>query len=91
LREIQSKVLDEETVILEFELGSEKSFLWAVTTASITSFELRPRAEIESAARRLYELLTARNLFIRGEAPAARVTRVQQGDQNYFAAAARVS
>ena len=91
LREIQGKVLDEDTVLLEFELGSEKSFLWAVTTSSITSFELRPRAEIESAGRRLYELLTARNLFIRGESPAARVARVQQGDQNYYAAAARLS
>ena len=67
LQEIQSKVLDEDTVLLEYELGSEKSFLWAVTSSSITSFELRPRAEIESAARRVYELLTARNSL-----PAAR-------------------
>jgi len=91
LEEIQSKVLDDDTVLLEYELGSEKSFLWAVTSSSITSFELPPRAEIETAARRVYDLLTARNLAPRGETPAARAARVRQSDQNYYTAAARVS
>jgi tetratricopeptide (TPR) repeat protein len=63
---IQSKVLDEDTVLLEYELGAEKSFLWAVSSSSIATFELPPRAEIESAAKRVYELLSARNLSIRG-------------------------
>ena len=91
LDEIQSKVLDKDTVLLEYELGSEKSFLWAVTSSSMSSFELPPRAEIETAARRVYELLTARNLASRGETPAARADRVRQSDQNYYMAAARVS
>jgi CHAT domain-containing protein len=91
LQEIQSKVLDKDTVLLEYELGSEKSFLWAVTSSSIASFELPPRAEIESAARRVYELLTARNLSVRGETPATRAARVQQSDRTYYTAAARVS
>ena len=91
LEEIQSKVLDDDTVLLEYELGSEKSFLWAVTSSSITSFLLPPRAEIETAARRVYDLLTARNLAPRGETPAARAARVRQSDQNYYTAAARVS
>jgi hypothetical protein len=73
LQDIQSRVLDEGTVLLEYELGSERSFLWAVTTSSITSFELPPHAEIESAAKCVYELLTARNLSIRGESPVARL------------------
>jgi CHAT domain-containing protein len=91
LQEIQSKILDEDTVLLEYQLGSEKSFLWAVTSSSITSFQLPPRAEIESAARRVYELLTARNLSTRGETPAARAARVRQSDESYYTAAARVS
>src|SRR5262249_20345517 len=61
LKEIQSDVLDEETMLLEYSLGEEKSFLWAVTPTSISSFELPKRAEIESAARRAYEAVTARN------------------------------
>jgi CHAT domain-containing protein/Tfp pilus assembly protein PilF len=91
LQEIQSKVLDEDTVLLEYELGAKRSFLWAVTSSSITSFELRPRGEIESAARRVYELLTARNVSVSGETPAARVARVRRSDEEYCATAARLS
>src|SRR5262249_14776857 len=91
LQEIQSGVLDQDTVLLEYQLGSEKSFLWAVTSSTITSFELPPRAEIESAARRLYELLTARNVSMPGETPAARVARLRQSDEAFYTAAAHVS
>ena len=61
LKEIQTKVLDDDTVLLEYALGAGKSFLWVVTQSSMESFELPPRSDIESAARRVYELLTARN------------------------------
>ena len=61
LREIQAKVLDEGTSCWNTPWEREKSFLWAVTPSSIDSFELPPRAEIESGAKRLYEILTARN------------------------------
>jgi hypothetical protein len=40
LSEIQTKVLDDDTVLLEYALGSEKSFVWAVTTTSMDVFEL---------------------------------------------------
>lgn len=58
LNEIQ-QLLDEDTVLLEYALGEERSYLWAVTTTTIKSFELPRRAEIETAARRVYELLAA--------------------------------
>ncbi|HYV06427.1 MAG TPA: CHAT domain-containing protein [Blastocatellia bacterium] len=58
LKEIQ-QLLDEDTLLLEYALGEERSYLWAVTSKSIRSFELPPRAEIETAARRVYELLVA--------------------------------
>ncbi len=53
---IQKQLLDEDTLLLEYSLGDERSFLWAVSTDSITSYELPKRAEIEAAARRFYEL-----------------------------------
>ncbi len=62
LEQIQTEVLDDQTLLLEYTLGEERSYLWAVTTSSIDSFELPKRAEIEAAARRVYEILTARNL-----------------------------
>jgi len=55
LKEIQEQVLDRETLLLEFELGEERSFVWAATSDTLTSHELPKRAVIEAAARRLYQ------------------------------------
>lgn len=55
--EMQQQVLDPDTLLLEFSLGRLRSYVWAVTPTSITSFELPRRYAIEAAARRYYELL----------------------------------
>ena len=57
--EIQ-QLLDDNTVLLEYAIGEKRSWLWAVTRDSISSHNLPPRAEINAAARKVYELLTAR-------------------------------
>lgn len=57
LREIQSQVTDADTALLEYALGDERSYLWVVTPASLASFELPKRVEIEAAARRLHGML----------------------------------
>jgi CHAT domain-containing protein len=59
-RDIQG-LLDKDTVLLEYALGDTNSFLWLVTPDSVTVYNLPNRVEIETAARRYYELLTARN------------------------------
>jgi CHAT domain-containing protein/tetratricopeptide (TPR) repeat protein len=59
LKEIQQQV-DSETLLLEYALGEKQSYLWVVSPTSINSYTLAPRAEIEAAARRVYELLIAR-------------------------------
>lgn len=80
LSEIQTQVLDPETLLLEYALGEERSYLWAVTSDSIKSFVLPPRSEIEAAARRVYDLLTARNRVVKFEEPAERAARVAEAD-----------
>ena len=71
LKEIQ-QLLDKETLLLEYALGKERSYLWAVTPNSVTSFELPGRAEIEATARRFYELVTTRkNRELEAQAEAA--------------------
>ncbi len=60
--EIQTECLDSHTVLLEFVLGAKRSWLWAITPDAITTYALPPRAEIETSARKIYELLTARQL-----------------------------
>ena len=91
LNEIQTKVLDTNTVLLEYALGAKKSFVWAVTPSSMEAFELPARSDIEAAARRAYDLLTARNRKPAGETPVARSERVRQADQAYRDAARAVS
>jgi CHAT domain-containing protein len=61
LKQIQDEILtDNDTMLLEYALGSRKSYLWAVTRGSFLSYELPARAEIEKSALQLYELLTSR-------------------------------
>jgi CHAT domain-containing protein len=58
LSEIQRQVVDPGTVLLEYGLGRDRSFLWVVTPDSLSTFVLPPRAWIEATARRAAELLT---------------------------------
>ena len=51
-------LLDRETLLLSYALGSERSFLWAVTEETVTSFELPARAVIEAAVRRIHDRLS---------------------------------
>src|SRR6185436_16660620 len=88
LKAIQERVLDDETLMLEYALGEEKSFLWAVTPASIKSFELPKREEIERAARRVYELLSARNQSNANETLEQRRKRLDRVDAEYQGASA---
>lgn len=57
LADIQRELLDDDTLLLEYALGDEKSYLWAVTKSSLSSYELPPRADIEGAAREVYRIL----------------------------------
>ena len=82
LEEIQREALDDRTLLLEYSLGEEKSWLWAVTTTGLTSRELPKRGEIEDLARRVNELMRAR--------PGAGAEAVKAG-QEYESAARRLS
>jgi tetratricopeptide (TPR) repeat protein len=55
LAEIQQQVLDDDTLLLQYSLGKDRSYLWAVTKTSISSYELPKRADIEKAAQSFYQ------------------------------------
>jgi len=57
LEQVQQQILDEDTLLLQYSLGDENSYLWAVTKDTMTSYKLPPREEIETLARRFYNLL----------------------------------
>ena len=58
LAEMQ-QLLDDETLLLEYFLGEERSYLWLVSRTSITGVDSLPnRAEIERTAEAFYKPLT---------------------------------
>ncbi|MEW6738263.1 MAG: CHAT domain-containing protein, partial [Acidobacteriota bacterium] len=60
LREIQKLVLDKDTVLLEYALGKEHSYLWMVTATSLEIFTLPKRSEVEDSVQQVYQLITLR-------------------------------
>ena len=59
LKSIQTEVLDNNSLLLEYALGDERSYLWAITRTEISSYQLPGRQEIETSARDTYDLLIA--------------------------------
>jgi CHAT domain-containing protein len=55
LADVQAQVLDEDTILLEYALGAERSFLFAVTVNTLDVYELPKREMIEKSARRAIE------------------------------------
>ena len=59
LNRIKREVIaDDQTVLLEYSLGADRSYVWTVTRDSINSYELPPEGRINAAAERVYGLLT---------------------------------
>jgi CHAT domain-containing protein len=50
LADVQQKVLDDGTVLLEYSLGSDSSYLFAVTQSGVTLFKLPRRADLDKLA-----------------------------------------
>lgn len=90
LQEIQQQ-LDQDTVLLEYSLGDERSYVWVVTPTSLKSFELKPRLQIEKSARQVYELLTTRSILKPNESSGARRKRLADADAKLLEASAELS
>jgi CHAT domain-containing protein len=60
LQQIQQQVIaDDQTVLLEYSLGSDRSHVWAVTHEDIKSYTLVAGPLINEAAQKVYKLLAA--------------------------------
>lgn len=57
LAEMQGE-LDDETALVEYSLGEERSYLWIVGKNSFQSYVLPKRSEIDAAAKGFYETLS---------------------------------
>jgi tetratricopeptide (TPR) repeat protein len=90
LAEIQRQALDPDTLLLEYSLGDDASYLYVVSPTSITSHRLPKRAEIEAATRRVRELLTAPQPQP-GDTEAKYQARIKEARENYWPQAAMLS
>ena len=78
---IQDALRDSRTMVLEYALGADASYVWAIDRQRIRSYRLPPRATIEQATREAYGFVTARGTAIAGETAAARAARIARADQ----------
>jgi CHAT domain-containing protein/uncharacterized protein HemY len=90
LKGIQQQ-LDANSVLLQYALGEERSYVWAVTQNALHSYVLPKRAEVEDVAREVYESLVARSVVKSLESPTQRRTRIAQADASFQQAAGRLS
>lgn len=79
LSDIQ-KQLDPNTLLLEYSLGDERSYLWVVSKDSLKTFLLPPRENIQKGARRVYDLLTTRSQLKAGETVVDKKQRIAKAD-----------
>ncbi|HEX8636335.1 MAG TPA: CHAT domain-containing tetratricopeptide repeat protein [Pyrinomonadaceae bacterium] len=62
LAEVQQKVLDADTVLLEYSLGREHSYLWAVTTGSVALRQLPARDKLDALSMNLRDRIVPQSL-----------------------------
>lgn len=67
LAQVQQQVLDEGTALLEYNIGTETSYGWAVTKSAVRIFKLPGRADLDSQVDGLRRLIlppnTGRSIF----------------------------
>jgi CHAT domain-containing protein/tetratricopeptide (TPR) repeat protein len=58
LEEVQAHILDEDTLLLQYALGEDQSYLFAVSKEGFQSYELPAKIDIDQAVNELRQLLT---------------------------------
>jgi CHAT domain-containing protein/Tfp pilus assembly protein PilF len=90
LKGIQQQ-LDPNTVLLEYSLGEDRSYVWVVSPDSLKTYTLPKRAEVESVARHVVNSLTARSVVNSLESQAQRRTRIALADAEFQRTATELS
>ncbi|MGC9527376.1 MAG: tetratricopeptide repeat protein [Limnospira sp.] len=65
LAEIRQQVLDEQSLLLAYSVGERRSFVWAVTSDSLETYELPGRQILETATQEFRDSFILSNLRIR--------------------------
>lgn len=90
LEEIQTKLARKGTLLVEYCLGEERSYLWAVSGDRLAVHVLPKRETLEGDAREVYLLLTARQRDLGGP-PAEQRAKAEAQDARFYEAGARLA
>ena len=90
LQQVQQQILDQDSILLEYALGDDRSYVWLVTSGSVATYELASRKDIEQAARKLYSNFVAYQI-VAGETVQARNERQKKADESLPIDAASLS
>ena len=90
LAEIQEELRDPDVLLLEYALGDETSYVWAVTAGSFASFPLPAGNRIEAAADEVNKFLTVRQSLAENR-QGDLGERAATGDEDYWRAATALS
>jgi CHAT domain-containing protein/Tfp pilus assembly protein PilF len=85
------QLLDDDTLLLEYSLSEDRSYVFAVTPNSLDAYQLPKSIEIEHAARHVRDLVAARNRYDSAESGVRRQTRLDESDAEYDRAATALS
>jgi CHAT domain-containing protein len=89
LEQIQAELTD-DTILLQFSLGTERSYLWALTKDLLTAHELPARDVVENLVKSVCESLVARQT-IDSSNLTAYSNQVSGADLQYWKQAAQLS
>jgi CHAT domain-containing protein len=78
--EIRRHALDDDTALLEYYVGENRSYVWLLTRDRLEKAELPGRAALEQQVRKLYSALTERNNHPPRETAPVRQARLQHAE-----------
>lgn len=90
LKELQ-QLLSDDTIFLQYSLGENRSYIWAIKKNDIQSFELPRSATIEGVVRKLFGALTARARRDKTETISQKEIRIRNADIEYLLASAELA
>src|SRR5262249_14444947 len=90
LDQIQAEIAGDDSVLLEYALGDEKSYLWVVRKEQVSSYELPPEQRLNALAQGLRQAATARQPRAE-ESNSQYVERIRKADRDYRRYAAKLS
>lgn len=86
VEEIQ-QLLDADSVLLEYSLREKHTYVFAVTRSSVEVYALPKQADIESAAKTVYDFFSYRIASVQGETRSQKLARERKAKAEYTHAA----